>query len=454
MEMKTAAKACKKQSMTESVRKFIEREGLLHGDDLHLVAVSGGADSVCLLLVLQRLGYRVEAVHCNFHLRGEESNRDEDFVKTLCQEKGIALHLVHFDTLAYAGQHRVSIEMAARELRYRYFEQLRRDIGAATICVAHHQDDTVETILMNLLRGTGLRGLQGIQPRRGHIVRPLLCVGRQQIEQWLAEQGQAYVTDSTNLVPDIVRNHLRLNVMPQLRMAVPHAEAGILATARRVGEAVRVYDAAVGQRLGQLVCDDALSVDALLLEPSPESLLYEWLSPYGFSPATIESICTTLSAQSAVHNSRQWLSATHWLVCHGGKLTLAPTPLDRPTMRLPETGTFVYDGDERFRVVLKEGAFVDRDARACCLDAAKVAFPLTIRPIRQGDRFQPLGMKGSRLVSDFLTDRHCSPVEKSRQLVVCDANGQILWLLGHRPDHRFRVAKATQRTLYIVHEQN
>ena len=166
---------------------------------LFLVALSGGADSVCLLLAMKRLGYRVEAIHCNFHLRGAESDRDEEFCKRLCEREQIPFHTVHFDTKTYAEVHKVSIEMAARELRYNYFEQLRKAIDAEAILVAHHKNDAVETLLMNLLRGTGIHGLQGIKPRNGRIIRPLLCVSRQEIVEWLNMIGQDYVTDSTNL---------------------------------------------------------------------------------------------------------------------------------------------------------------------------------------------------------------------------------------------------------------
>ena len=153
-----------------TIAQFIERHGLLRHDELNLVALSGGADSVCLLLCLKELGYRIEAVHCNFHLRGEESNRDEQFVKELCKKNNIAIHLTHFDTNTYASLHQVSIEMAARQLRYHYFEQLRCGIGAENVCVAHHLDDSVETLLLNLVRGTGIDGLTGIKWRNGHIV--------------------------------------------------------------------------------------------------------------------------------------------------------------------------------------------------------------------------------------------------------------------------------------------
>ena len=171
--------------LSDSVQQFIARHGLMARTDRHIVALSGGADSVCLLLVLHELGYTVDAAHCNFHLRGDEADRDEQFCVSLCDCYGITLHRAHFDTHAYAAAHKVSIEMAARDLRYTYFEQLRRDIGAATICVAHHREDSVETVLLNLLRGTGIDGLTGIAPRHGHVVRPLLGVSRQDILGYL-----------------------------------------------------------------------------------------------------------------------------------------------------------------------------------------------------------------------------------------------------------------------------
>lgn len=165
--------------MLSKVKDYIKKHNLLNSNDLYLVALSGGADSVALLLLLDEMGCQLHAVHCNFHLRGEESDRDERFCEQLCQQKNIPFHRIHFDTMTYAETHQVSVEMAARELRYRYFEQLRKDIGAAGVCVAHHRDDTVETVILNLVRGTGLRGLTGIQPKNGNILRPLLGVSGQ-----------------------------------------------------------------------------------------------------------------------------------------------------------------------------------------------------------------------------------------------------------------------------------
>ena len=222
--------------MLNKIKRFIVSEHLLRVDALYLVALSGGADSVALLLCLKELGYHVEAVHCNFNLRGEESLRDEQFCEDLCQRENIPLHKAHFDTQAYADLHKVSIEMAARELRYRYFFQLKEALGADGVCVGHHKEDTVETILINLVRGTGLSGLMGIRPRNHDVIRPLLCVTRQEIEDYLHQHAVSFVTDSTNLIDDVVRNKIRLNVIPQLSEINPSVTDAILTTANHLSE--------------------------------------------------------------------------------------------------------------------------------------------------------------------------------------------------------------------------
>ena len=212
--------------MWSKVEAYINKHKLLETSNLYLAALSGGADSVALLLLLKEGGFNVHAAHCNFRLRGAESDRDEAFCVELCRQQGVELHRAHFDTREYAAVHKVSIEMAARELRYRWFSQLREDIGASGVCVAHHRDDSVETVLLNLVRGTGLRGLTGIQPRNGDVLRPLLCVSRAEIEQYLTDRGQGYVTDSTNLEADVMRNKIRLQLIPLLKTLNPSVCSG------------------------------------------------------------------------------------------------------------------------------------------------------------------------------------------------------------------------------------
>lgn len=425
------------------VGAYIEKEGLLPNKGLHIVALSGGADSVALLLVLKQLGYDIEAAHCNFRLRGEESDRDEQFVKALCLQNKVPLHLIHFDTKAYAELHQVSIEMAARELRYRYFEQLRQDIGAEDVCVAHHQDDAVETLLMNLIRGTGIHGLTGIRPRNGHIVRPLLGISRAEIVSFLDNLHQPYVTDSSNLVPDVVRNKIRLEVLPLLQTINPAASENIAKTAQRMAEAEKVFNASVASFLASVT--STIDTADLLKQPSPEYLLYELLTPLGFTPSQVEQTFEALTGPSG----RTFQSPTHELVIDRGRLVVEKRQEPLPTLRIPEPGTYCYYNDRKFRITLSDDVVVSRNPECATLDADKVDFPLNVRPVQAGDRFHPFGMKGTRLVSDYLTDLKQTLFEKRRQLVVCDANGSIVWLVGRRTDQRVAVSAATRQVLVI-----
>ena len=226
----------------QKVVQYIERHKLFSLDDKILVALSGGADSVALLRLLLSLGYTCEAAHCNFHLRGAESDRDEHFVRQLCLEHRVTLHTVHFNTEQEAKERHISIEMAARELRYAWFEKTREACSAAVIAVAHHQDDSVETLLLNLIRGTGINGLRGIRPRNGHIVRPLLCLDRKEITGYLESIGQSYVTDSTNLQDEYTRNKIRLNLLPMMQEINPSVKESILKTAEHLDDAASIYN--------------------------------------------------------------------------------------------------------------------------------------------------------------------------------------------------------------------
>ena len=456
--------------MKQKISDYISKHSLLSRDALHLVALSGGADSVALLRILRDLDYQIEAAHCNFHLRGSESDRDEAFVRQLCDSLGIKLHLIHFDTESYASVHQVSIEMAARELRYGFFRSLCKDIGAETVCVAHHRDDAVETFLMNLLRGSGIHGLTGIRPKNGQIVRPLLCVGRQDILDYLHSIGQDYVTDSTNLESIVLRNKLRLQVLPLLKQLNPKAVENIDKTANYLREAEKVYNAyfAADPDRGQVPvrytprygADRNLSpvrrfpaqipLDEILKQPSPECFLHEWLAPYGFNPSQIAQILDALTGESG----REFLSATHTLLIDRSQLVLEPKQAEIKPLRIPEAGNYRFSPEILFSVKLTEDISISKSEECATLDAANIQFPLTVRQVASGDAFCPFGMEGRKLVSDFLTDRKISLLEKRRQLVVTAANGDIIWLVGQRTDHRYRITASTHQVLSITLTHN
>lgn len=454
----------------DRVRSFASVHELFVYGGKYIVALSGGADSVSLLFVLKHLedelGIDVEAAHCNFHLRGAESVRDEEFCKQLCERLSVPLHLIHFDTQAYADLHSVSIEMAARDLRYGYFENLRRDIKAQDICVAHHRDDSVETVLLNLVRGTGLRGLRGIKPRNGNIIRPLLSLSREDIVQYLGALGESYVTDSTNLHNNVKRNKIRLDVMPLLRELNPSVSLSIFESSLRVGEALKVFDEAMKRSIADVTATSpshhltispphhlVISVERLKQQPSPEYTLHEILSSRGFTSAQIEQIYGSLDTCSA---GKIIASDSHELAFDRGSLLVQPRTNVADTarsMRIPETGTYVFSDSLKIKVAAEDCGddYVPSRAADCvCLDASDIKFPLTLRHIEQGDRFAPFGMNGMKLVSDYLTDRKKNVFEKRAQLVVTDAQQRIVWLVGERTDNRFRISKETSKALRLT----
>lgn len=438
-------------TLDDRVEEYIRNNGLLSKDRLHLVALSGGADSVALLLILRELGYRIEAIHCNFHLRGEESDRDEEFVKVLCSEKDVQIHLIHFDTKEYASVHQVSIEMAARELRYHYFKQLRQDIGAETVCVAHHHDDAIETLLMNLMRGAGIHGLTGIHPRNGIVVRPLLGVSRQEIEDYLREHEQSYVTDSTNFQPDVLRNKIRLQLLPLIEDIYPGSTDNIARSVYYLSEAEKVYNAEITRNKEMCLYDShhsscLMSLSSLFSFPSPLCYLHEHLSPLGFNRIQIEQILASLKGESG----RVFTSSTHILVIDRKNIIVEPIREPMKPLVIPEPGLYRYDENGKIRVeCLNNYAGISRDPQVATLDADKVHFPLTLRTVVDGDRFQPFGMKGQKLVSDFLTDIKQNILEKHRQLVITDASGTIVWLVGLRIANPFRITPSTDRILLL-----
>ncbi len=370
---------------------------------------------MALLRLLLDAGADVVALHCNFHLRGEESDRDEHFVTDLCDRLGVELHVEHFDTLAYAHEKGISTEMAARELRYEWFERMLAQLHCDQIAVAHHQDDQAETILLNLLRGTGLRGLVGMRSRNGHIVRPLLHVSKQEILDYLSGIGQDHVEDSTNAERDALRNRLRLDVIPLLRDINPKAVEHICNTAELV---------------------------ASYLDTPPEGgytlhTLHEWLQPYGFNSAQIRAMLREMNGPSgAIYES-----PTHRLLRDRGQLLLT----EKGRTDLPALQQCIVETSAPLEFLKEQPLTPDH----AYLDADLLTLPLEHRLCQTGDRFHPFGMKGTRLVSDFLTDLKVNRFEKERQTVLLSGT-DIVWLVGRRTDDRYRVTSATRRICCVT----
>ena len=458
--------------MLNKVKTYIDTHKLLRPDGRYIVGLSGGADSVALLLILKELGYCVEAAHCNFHLRDKESQRDEEYCINLCKEQDIKLYLTHFQTTEYAELHKVSIEMAARTLRYNYFETVRQDIGADAVCVAHHRDDSVETVLLNLVRGTGLRGLMGIRPRNKHIIRPLLACSKADIEAYLAAKEQAFVTDSSNLVADVKRNKLRLEVVPTLKEINPSFDETIMKMSESIGEAQKIINASLKSAFSSIVSvenDDAdalfsqlqdgmpkqalpnLRIDIAALQSyvSPEYFLFYLLIPYGFTSPQVRSIASSLLPESG----KEYISDSYTLLFDRKMMLVSQREKTVPEpLELPETGKYIYS--EQCSIEVKEEVVdssftIPTASNEIVVDKAKVHFPLVLRRTAMADRFRPFGMRGSKLVSDYLTNLKVDAVSKRKQLVLVDGNGEIMWLAGRRSSETYRIGSTTTTALRI-----
>ena len=440
-------------NLENRVRQYISDNQLLQSGASVIVGLSGGADSTALLRILLALGYRCIAVHCNFHLRGAESDRDRQFVTDLCQNLGVELIVCNYDTVTYASQKNISIEMAARELRYADFERIMQERSASAVCIAHHRDDSVETLLLNLIRGTGLRGLTGIKPRNGHIIRPLLCVSRKEIEYYLNDTGQTYITDSTNLETDYTRNKIRLELLPLMRCINPSADSSIESTSLHLQQAYAFYSQAIGQARAEVVTGDesnfTINIAKLKHVTSVQALLFEILSPLGFNDATITDVAASLDSQPGT----VFTSATHRIIKDRETFIVSPietTPFTPIALSgHPGESAELSDGKVVTISLAPADTPISASPSVATFDADLINGPLSIRLWKDGDWFIPFGMKGRKLVSDYLTDSKVSQTERRHQLVVT-CGRDIIWVLGRRPDNRYRVTRHTRNQLILT----
>lgn len=416
--------------MKEKIRKYIQANHIFSQEGLILVGVSGGADSVALLLILKELGYQTLVLHCNFHLRQEESDRDEKFVSALCNSNNIPFRTKHFNTKDYAAQNNISIEMAARDLRYNWFYEVLTETKAQCVAVAHHKNDQAETLLLNLIRGTGIRGLAGMYPLRNQIARPLLCVTRQDILSYLNERRQDFVTDSTNLERDATRNRIRLDILPQLATINPNIINTLSDTCAVLTSSIPFYEKEIEKELNRIKLNDyELDITPLQETQNVAVLIYEWLKDKGFTNSQQREITDSMESTSG----KIWESKTHRLLKDRNKLILQeknekiinPQIVQEQVDSISETGPNLAYFDE-----------------------GKLTSPITYRTAREGDWFVPFGMKGKKLISDYLTDIKATRFEKeNQQLALCGED--VIWVVGHRSDNRYRVDENTKHIIRL-----
>lgn len=421
--------------MKSEVAKYIREHNMISSQDTIIVGLSGGADSVALLLSLLDLGYTCKAAHCNFLLRGEDSDRDEAFVSDLCERLGVELKVILFETKECAKLKGISIEMAARELRYDWFNYLIESGYGSKIAIAHHRDDNVETFFLNLTRGAGLKGLCGIQPVNGNIIRPLLDLSRVQIEDYLQKKEQSYVVDCTNLEDEFARNKIRLHVIPMLEKINTACQANVDQAMKHLNQSYLIYQKAISESIARVRKDNVVDIQLLLQEVSPETVLHELFSPLGINRSQLADMIKSLRHGE----TKEFITPTHriiknrdlFLIDSEGASVNCPPQLDIQ------------------RVTVSEHFVIPKDSNVACFDAELITTSdLTCRRWQEGDVFVPFGMTGKKRLSDFFIDNKYTISDKESQWLLLHGE-DIIWVIGKRIDNRFRVTKDTKELLIV-----
>lgn len=441
--------------MLQLFKNFIDKENLFKTSDRILLAVSGGIDSVVMVKLYHDAGLSFGIAHSNFELRGKESDGDEQFVKQLAETVNVPFYSTHFNTKAYADEHKLSIQMAARELRYTWFKQLLTEHGYKYLATAHHLDDQAETFFINLLRGTGISGLHGILIKNNSIIRPLMFATRNMIMEFATEKKLSWREDKSNSSRKYLRNKLRLDILPEITKVDKDFSLKLDKTMRHLYDVEKIYHnhmAGVSADLVEKTKDgDTISIDWIYEYQPHDTYLYELLKPYNFTYPVVKEIVRSLDTFSG----KVFYSSTHRVLRDRENFIIQPLSGIDESKSQPETYTFeknithieipvclcMYQTDDMAEIPMGKKSIA-------CLDMDKLTFPLTLRRWEKGDWFIPLGLKGSKKISDFLIDQKISLAEKEKIWLLLSGN-DIVWVIGKRIDNRYRITSKTKQS-YVV----
>ncbi|MBL4592809.1 MAG: tRNA lysidine(34) synthetase TilS [Flavobacteriales bacterium] len=432
--------------MLEKFISYYQNNNLFTETDRILLTVSGGKDSIAMLTLFKQNNLSFGVAHCNFQLRGDDANKDEQFVRQFCESNKIAFYTIVFNTKDYATEKGISIQMAARDLRYGWFEKIREENNYQYIATAHHKNDVAETMLINLTKGTGLAGLHGIANKNGKIIRPILCFNSTDIAKYVAENNVSYREDLSNSDVKYTRNLIRHKIIPELEKINPALIETLNVEANQFLNDEKIIADKIEEEKKRLFLADGntfkIEISALKKLTPLTSYLYYFLRDYGFNSFDVADIIENLDGQSG----KVFYSPTYQIVKDREFLILKDRNEDtfkNIEINAVESLPFNYK-----LVDITDSFKIESSNQYAYLDADKVQFPLTLRTWKQGDVFQPLGMKGNKKVSDFLIDNKVSIIDK-KELKILGSNNQILWLVGHRIDDKFKITSSTKKILVL-----
>ncbi|WP_448702489.1 tRNA lysidine(34) synthetase TilS [Mucilaginibacter sp. AW1-3] len=441
----------------QRLQNFIDQHHLFTPKSRLLVAVSGGRDSVLLTHLLKQAGFDFGVAHCNFQLRGSESVAEQDFTAALAKKLDIPFYTINFDTAIYAAERNISIQMAARELRYQWFEEIRHSFNYDYIAVAHHQNDSVETILLNLTRGTGIAGMHGILPKNGLIVRPMLFLSRDEVDDIVAKENLTYIEDSSNASVKYARNKLRHQVIPVLKELNPKLEQTFERNMQRFREMEELLKLQTQKLRAELFVEYAgdiqISIEAVKNLHPRRLLLYELLSGYSFAESVIDNIIASLDK----HSGRTFESSGYLLVLDRDKLILTKhKAANAEIVLIAQNIHEIRYNEYKLTLLHDDSPLIIRDnPMATSIDADLLVYPLTLRNWAEGDYFYPLGMAGRKKLSDFFVNEKVPLHVKDTIPVLVNGNGDIIWIGGYRTDDRYKVSADTKKvTIFELYKLN
>lgn len=442
----------------EKFKTFIRDEGLFSPAQPVLLAVSGGADSVVMTTLFRECGFNFGIAHCNFQLRGADSDKDAEFVQELAEKLNLPFYSETFDTVAYRKQHQLSLEEAARDLRYTWLEKIRTEFQYDHIATAHHLNDSMETVILNMVKGTGIRGLTGIATENNKIIRPLLFATRQEIETYAQANDIIFRTDTTNFENDFTRNKIRNQVVPLLKEINPSLEHTFQKNSRHFAETELLFSEQVNRKLRKIIIqkhnDRYIPIATLKNLPAVSTYLHELLFQYGFNSDQVEQMigCFNESGKVFYSNTHRVIIDRKYFI-----LTAKENEMDSSIVIKKENRNISFSND---KLVLKTGKYkpgmqFNDSGRIAYFDADNITFPLMLRRWQKGDYLYPLGLKkkhsdkpGKKKVSDLLTDLKLDLLQKENTWVLLSGE-KIIWVVGIRQDERVKVDAATRNLLSI-----
>lgn len=432
--------------MLEQFLHHIDRHRLCQKSDLILLAVSGGVDSMAMLYLFKEAGFRVGVAHCNFQLRGKESDGDEEFVRQVCKDLNVPFFFSRFETEAYAWENTLSIQMAARELRYTWFDEVLRGHSYTWLATGHHLDDTMETILLNITRGTSTDGLAGIPVRNGNIIRPLLFATRKEIEKYALRKGMVWREDLSNLTDDYQRNFIRHQVVPKLKELNPSLEVTWQTGIEKIQGDLALLQHAVDDWKTKFITEtphrNYIDKTAFNLLPQGATLLWRYCRTFGFNFEQAKEVLQSLKGQPG----KRFYSSTHLLVLDRDLIIITPLQHGWTEAGIEKEHAESFLGPWQLKIERLTDMLPVSDEMEAVLDEELLNYPLLWRKWRPGDSFHPLGMEHKKKLSDFFIDKKLSLADKEIATVL-ESDGRIVWVAGHRIDDRF---KLTTKTTLIV----